>query len=148
VIRVVLAATNASAASCSNRVAANRRQSVALIFLFRNCMGRLSRRLTGVLLCDNTSVGEKLTSAFNNILRFVPVVVMSGGGDRSSKFCVAIVDGDIMDCEAAIGSTILLFPVFVPSTLAVSLIVPVRDGGCKAEYKIFVEEEIFEVHAA
>lgn len=74
VFGVVLAATKASAASCSNSVAANKRQSVAFIFLFRNNMGRLSRRLIGVLLCGDPAVGEKFVSAFSDILRFVPVV--------------------------------------------------------------------------
>jgi len=146
--RDMLAATNASAASCSKRVAANRRQSVAFIFLFRNPMGRLSRRLTGVLLCDDPTVGEKLTSTFDGILRFVPVAVMTGGGDRFSMLCVVIVDGDIVDCEALIGWTILLLPVYVPTTSVVSLVVPVRDDGGKVDFNKSLEEEIVEVYGA
>lgn len=114
----LLDATNASAASCSNRVAANNRQSVAFIFLFRNPMGRLSRRLIGLLLCDDSNEGEKLVSTLDEILRFVPDIVTEGGDDGSSEFCVLIVDGGIVDCEATTGGAILPLPAYVPTGLA------------------------------
>lgn len=123
VLSDLLDATNTSAASCSNRVAANRRQSVAFIFLFRNPIGRLSRRLIGLLLCDDSNEGEKLVSAFDEILRFAPDMVTEGVGDGSSMFSILIVDGDIVDCETTTGWAILPFPVYVRTGLAVSLFV-------------------------
>ena len=75
----VPAETNASAASCSKRVAANRRQSVAFIFLFRNPMGRLSRRIMEALLDGDPSVGERLVFSSDGILRFVPAATVVVG---------------------------------------------------------------------
>lgn len=62
--------------------------------------------------------------------------------------CVVIVDGDIVDCEALIGWAILLLPEYVPTTLVVSLVVPVWDDGGRVEFHKSLEEEIVEVHGA
>lgn len=75
-----LAATRVSAVSCSKSEAAKSRQSVGFIFWLRTSKGRLFRRLTGVLHCEE---GDP-------ILRLVPAK-----GDRSSMLCMLIFGGDI-----------------------------------------------------